>query len=108
MVSERRNELIAEMLHRVHFIEKWGRGIKLILSKEPDTKSARSEPNSLRRLSGKVYIEGTELPVKRVAQKIPRKYPKELTGNQLRLLALLEKDGGLTREQLAEKSNTKP
>src|SRR3972149_2691628 len=36
MVSERRNELIAEMLHRVHFIEKWGRGIKLILSKEPD------------------------------------------------------------------------
>lgn len=37
MVSERRNELIAELLHRVHFIEKWGRGIKLILSKEPDT-----------------------------------------------------------------------
>lgn len=27
MVSERRNELIAEMLHRVHFIEKWRRGI---------------------------------------------------------------------------------
>jgi ATP-dependent DNA helicase RecG len=37
MVSERRNELIAELLHRVHFIEKWGRGIKLILSKEPET-----------------------------------------------------------------------
>jgi len=36
-VSERRNELIAEMLHRVHFIEKWGRGIRLILSKAPDT-----------------------------------------------------------------------
>ena len=36
MVSERKNELIAEMLHRVHFIEKWGRGIKLILFKEPD------------------------------------------------------------------------
>ena len=37
MVSERRNELIAELFHRVHFIEKWGRGIKLILSKEPAT-----------------------------------------------------------------------
>ena len=35
MVSKRRNELIAEMLHRVHFVEKWGRGISLILSKEP-------------------------------------------------------------------------
>lgn len=38
MVSERRNELIAQMLHRIHYIEKWGRGIKLILSREPQTK----------------------------------------------------------------------
>ncbi|MFA4888069.1 MAG: ATP-binding protein [Candidatus Omnitrophota bacterium] len=37
-VSERRNELLAELLHRVHFIEKWGRGIMLILSKEPAAK----------------------------------------------------------------------
>jgi len=35
MVSKRRNELVAEMFHRVHFVEKWGRGISLILSKEP-------------------------------------------------------------------------
>lgn len=34
-VSRRRNELIADMLHRIHFVEKWGRGIKLILSREP-------------------------------------------------------------------------
>ena len=36
MVSERRNELIADLFHRVHFIEKWGRGIRLILSREPN------------------------------------------------------------------------
>ena len=36
MVSERRNELIAEIFHEIHWIEKWGRGISLILSKEPD------------------------------------------------------------------------
>ncbi len=36
-VSSRRNELIAEMFHRIHFIEKWGRGISLILSREPKT-----------------------------------------------------------------------
>ncbi|HLC36653.1 MAG TPA: ATP-binding protein [archaeon] len=35
MISKRRNELIADMFHRVHFVEKWGRGISLILSKEP-------------------------------------------------------------------------
>lgn len=38
MVSERRNELIADLFHRIHFIEKWGRGIRLILSKEPDAR----------------------------------------------------------------------
>ncbi len=34
-VSRRRNELIADMLHHIHFVERWGRGIKLILSREP-------------------------------------------------------------------------
>ncbi|MBL7203983.1 MAG: hypothetical protein ISS63_06570 [Desulfobacteraceae bacterium] len=35
MVSQRRNELIADIFHRGHFVERWGRGIRLILSKEP-------------------------------------------------------------------------
>jgi ATP-dependent DNA helicase RecG len=35
MVSKRRNEIIAELFHRIHFVEKWGRGISLILSKQP-------------------------------------------------------------------------
>ena len=37
MVSRRRNEEIANLFHEVHFVEKWGRGINLILSKEPNT-----------------------------------------------------------------------
>jgi len=37
MLSERRNEMMAELFHRVHFIEKWGRGIKMILEREPQT-----------------------------------------------------------------------
>ncbi|MBI2598186.1 MAG: ATP-dependent DNA helicase, partial [Candidatus Diapherotrites archaeon] len=37
MVSARRNKIIAELFHRMHAIEKWGRGIRLILSKEPKT-----------------------------------------------------------------------
>jgi ATP-dependent DNA helicase RecG len=36
MVSERRNELIADIFHRIHLVERWGRGIKLMISKEPD------------------------------------------------------------------------
>ncbi len=34
-ISKRRNEIIAEMFHRVHFVEKWGHGIDLILTHEP-------------------------------------------------------------------------
>ncbi|MBU0460619.1 MAG: putative DNA binding domain-containing protein [Nanoarchaeota archaeon] len=34
-ISIRRNELLAEMFHKVQFVERWGRGIKLILTKEP-------------------------------------------------------------------------
>ena len=34
MVSQRRNELIADIFHRGRFVERWGRGISLILSKE--------------------------------------------------------------------------
>lgn len=35
MVSQRKNELIADIFHRGRFVERWGRGISLILSKEP-------------------------------------------------------------------------
>ena len=34
-VSERRNELIAEMFYKINFVEKWGKGISLIMSQEP-------------------------------------------------------------------------
>lgn len=34
-ISKRRNPLIAELLRRVHLVEAWGRGIPLIMEKEP-------------------------------------------------------------------------
>ncbi len=37
MVSVRRNELLADLFQRSHRIEKWGRGIKMILEREPRT-----------------------------------------------------------------------
>jgi ATP-dependent DNA helicase RecG len=61
MVSERRNELIAEMLHRVHFIEKWGRGIKLILSKEPDTKFSEVGTKFITTFIRRSYYEGKQV-----------------------------------------------
>jgi ATP-dependent DNA helicase RecG len=37
MVSIRRNELLADLFQRSHRIETWGRGIKMILEREPAT-----------------------------------------------------------------------
>ncbi len=37
-ISKRRNELIADLLSRAHYVERKGRGISLILGKEPKTK----------------------------------------------------------------------
>ncbi len=34
-VSERRNKLLADLFRRIHLVEQWGRGIRLILSKAP-------------------------------------------------------------------------
>ena len=74
MVSERRNELIAEMLHRVHFIEKWGRGIRLILSKEPDTEFSEVGTKFVTTFKRRSYIEevekGAESWVKKLGEKL--------------------------------------
>jgi ATP-dependent DNA helicase RecG len=37
-VSKRRNPLIADLFRRIEMVEAWGRGIPLILEKEPDVK----------------------------------------------------------------------
>ncbi len=37
-VSKRRNQLVAELLRRVQMVEAWGRGMPLILNKEPSVK----------------------------------------------------------------------
>jgi ATP-dependent DNA helicase RecG len=37
-VSRRRNPLIAEMLKRIQMVERWGRGMQLILDNEPKTR----------------------------------------------------------------------
>ena len=37
MVSERRNKVLADLFHRIHLVEQWGRGITLIRSKAPGT-----------------------------------------------------------------------
>ena len=55
------------MFHRVHFIEKWGRGIKLILSNEPDARFSEVGTKFITTFKRKSYYEGKKV-VERVGE----------------------------------------
>lgn len=78
MVSERRNELLAEMLQRVRLTEKWGRGIKLILSKEPGT---------IFKEIGNHFIAVFRRKEETREKKVTEKVTERVTENQKRILS---------------------
>jgi ATP-dependent DNA helicase RecG len=85
-ISVRRNELLAEMFHKVQFAE--GRGINLILSKEPDTEFEEYAGLFITRF-------------KRKGGKIsPPIIPPKTEG---KVLALIRENNKITKEELAEK-----
>jgi len=94
MVSERRNELIAEMLHRVHFIEKWGRGIRLILSKEPDTEFSEVGTKFVTTFKRRSYIEEVE--------KGAESWVKKLGENENRIVEIVVTNKFVTIPELSK------
>ncbi len=95
-VSERRNELIAEMFHQVHFVERWGRGIGKILSLEPKTE--------FKEVGEKFYSvfkrkEVQEKGMIRVGEKVGER----LTRNQELILKFIEENKYISIVQLSEK-----
>jgi len=93
MVSERRNKLIAELLHRIKFIEKWGRGIKLILSKEPKTVFKEVGQHFIVTFKRKAEITPPVTPLL-----FP---PTRVTALEAKILNLLSANPKLSRTELA-------
>ncbi|MFH1588146.1 MAG: ATP-binding protein [Candidatus Diapherotrites archaeon] len=96
-ISERRNKLIAELFHRIHYIEKWGRGIKLILSKEPET---------IFKETGKHFI--VIFPRKASQQTaykagLAEKLAEGLAESQKQILALMEQKPRISKKELSKK-----
>ncbi len=97
MVSERRNEQLADMFHRVHFIEKWGRGIKLILSKGPDTMFSEVGTKFITTFKRKSYYEGkqvgetTQKTTQKIIEAITRK--SDITQKELAAAIGITEDG---------------
>jgi len=91
MVSRRRNELVASMFHEVHFVEKWGRGISLILSKEPDTDFEVVAGIFITRFRRKEVEKGVEGLV------------EGLVENQKKILKLIAKNQRISKKEMAKK-----
>ncbi len=94
-VSRRRNELIAEMLHRIHFVERWGRGISLILSKEPDTEFEVVAGIFITRFKRKEVEKGVEGLVERLVE--------GLVENQKKILKFIAENPRVSKREMAEK-----
>lgn len=93
MVSVRRNELLAELFQRSHLIEKWGRGIKMILEREPATEFEEV---------------GTTLFVARFRRKpsasgLPETGGKTTQKTTQKILDLIAANPSISRKELAEK-----
>ena len=97
-VSKRRNEIIANLFHEVHFVEKWGRGISLILSKEPTADFKEVAEMFITTFKRKKIKDAPE----KYPLKYPEKYP-EANETQLKILYLIETNPKITREQIATK-----
>ncbi len=101
MVSERRNELIAELFHRVHFIEKWGRGIKLILSKEPDAGFSEVGTKFITTLIRRSYYEGKKGEEEATREKVVEKVVEKMTLNRKKIIDLMKQNKTISAKELS-------
>lgn len=99
MVSERRNELIAEMLHRVHFIEKWGRGIKLILSKEPDAEFSEVGTKFITTFKRRSYFEGKK-GLEKGVERVVEKGAERVSANEAIIYALIKNNPYISKNEM--------
>jgi ATP-dependent DNA helicase RecG len=100
MVSERRNELIADLMHRIHFVEKWGRGISLILSHEPTADFKESGTHFITTFKRKSVEE-------QIGEKIGGLVDGLVDGlveNQKKILRLVKENPTISKRELAEKT----
>ena len=107
----RRNQLIADLFSRIHFGEKLGSGMQRMkdICKEenapfPEIEYTETHFYTVFRQSNE-YLKMAREKVLDDTQKIPRKYPERLSANQIDILKLLEGDGRLTRNQIADRLN---
>jgi ATP-dependent DNA helicase RecG len=89
------------MLHRVHFIEKWGRGIKLILSKEPDAEFSEVGTKFITTFKRRSYFEGKKV-VEGLEKGLADRLVERLAESQKRILKLIKENPYISKKELSE------
>jgi ATP-dependent DNA helicase RecG len=102
-VSKRRNELIADMFNKVHFVEKWGRGIELILSKEPETTFKEIADMFVVVFKRKGVEMGNVKDTEKVGERLVDELVERLVENQKKILDLMKKDPYISKKELSLK-----
>ena len=80
--------MIAAMFHEVHFVEKWARGISLILSKEPTA--------DFKEVAGMFITTFKRREVEKTSEKTTQKTTQKV-------LELIRQNPSITRRELAER-----
>jgi len=116
-VSERRNELVAAMLVRIHYIEGWGRGIPLILRKEPTVsfdevgrkfitvfkrKGAEFEKGIKKTVSS--YGESVDMARLRATQQLSRELYRNYPETTQKIIQEIITTPGITIKELSKKT----
>jgi ATP-dependent DNA helicase RecG len=101
-VSKRRNPLVAELLRRVHMVEAWGRGVPLILGKEPGAEFKEIARIFLTIFSRPSYKEGRGKQPPEEKTSAPKETPKK-PQRKLKevILVVLKKQPSISIRELA-------
>jgi len=107
-VSVRRNELIADIFHDVHYVEKWGKGISLILDKEPGAEFKEIATLFITVFKRKTIQEATEESMEKTISKSAKekwseKLGRKLSENQVKILRLMLENKYLSKKEISEK-----
>ncbi|MCK5699053.1 MAG: putative DNA binding domain-containing protein [Candidatus Aenigmarchaeota archaeon] len=115
-VSVRRNELIADIFHDVHYVEKWGKGISLILDKEPNTQFKEVATLFITVFKRKTIEEATEESMEKtipesseekwsekLVEKLVEKVGRKLSENQVKILKLMLVNRYVSKKEISEK-----
>ena len=106
-ISKRRNPLIANLLRRVHLVEAWGRGVPLILEKEPTVDFKEIAKLFITSFARPSFQESSEQPPpqKTIDKTIYKTIDKDLSTIEKDIIRMIGANPLVTQKEMAKLLN---